>query len=96
MTISQDCSSNKTEEHLVFKHLQTNEKTNQGIADFNEKENNSLSFFDLFLMRYKQVCKERKTVKLKDLKDYTDNLSKQAAPPRRRNAITSFDDILKF
>lgn len=91
---SPGCPSNESEIHSIFKDLNDELKdvNNDTVTD---KDGKTLTFFELFMVRYRQVCKDRKSVKVSDLREFTDMLEYNYRG-RRRQQITNFDAIMKF
>lgn len=90
---SSGCPSDQSEVYSIFKDL-NDEVKHVNFDTFTDKDGKKLSFFELFMVRYRQVCKDRKTVKVADLQSFTNMLEHTYCP--RRQQITSFDNILKF
>ena len=86
-SLSSACSSNKSEIHSVYKGL--DDPAKEILTDKNGKE---LNFYQLFHLRFMQVCKDRRTVREEDLREYIKTL--QYRDDRQKvsaNNITSFD-----
>lgn len=96
LSISIECPSNTSEIFSVYKGLESDSKS-WNLELMTDKKGNPMDFVDLFLHRYKQVCKDRQRVRESDLKQFTRVLENNTIKQRKKPAdITNFDVILKL
>ena len=96
LTASIECLSNQSEVFSVYKGLESQTKS-WNLEKMVDQKGIQIDFVDLFIYRYKQVCKDRKRVKESDLKEFTEKLEMNCNANRRRpQGITNFDNIFNF
>lgn len=95
LSASVECLSNTSEVFSVYKGLESDCKS-WNIEKMVDQKGNQIDFVDLFIHRYKQVCKSRKRVRESDLRQYTQHLEANFAQRRRPQGITNFDSIFHF
>ena len=95
LTASIEAPSNVSEVYSVYKELEGSYKA-WNLDDMTDQDHKKIEFVDLFLARYKQVCKDRKTVRESDLREYADLLETTCGYQKRNRKMQCFSDILKF
>lgn len=96
MSASIEALSNTSEVYTVYKDLEGDCKE-WDLDNMMGKDGKKIEFFDLFLARFDQVCKDRRSVKQSDLREYTDMLENSFLGQRReKKEIKCFSNILKF
>ena len=94
-SLSSECPSDKSEVYSVFKSLNEEFKHLVDFDTFTDANNKKLDFVELFMVRYKQVCKDRLSVKQSDLEDFCKVLQAQfQRPAKKPKNWPSFDRVL--
>lgn len=95
LTASIQTSSDKSEVYDIYKQLDSGNAL-WNVDNMTDQNGDKIQFIDLFLVRYKQVCKDRKTVRESDLRDYADVLEAACGYQKRSRKVNCFSNILKF
>lgn len=94
-SLSSECPSDKSEVYSVFKSLNEEFRHIVNFDTFTDHNNKKLDFMELFMVRYKQVCKDRLSVKQSDLEDFCRVLQAQfQRQPKKQKNWPSFDRVL--
>lgn len=95
LSVSVDCPSNTSELFSVYKGLESEAKS-WDLDKMLDQKGQPIDFVDLFIHRYKQVCKDRQRVRESDLRQFSRALEEQTGKRRRPAGITNFDCIFQF
>lgn len=96
MTPSEDCPSNESEVYSVFKNYNKELERLINFENFTDKWGQQLNFVDLFMVRFKQCCKEKGNVPDKTIREFGEALEdviRSSQPKQRRPAVTDFDAL---